>query len=270
MKRHGMMIPEYQRRVFNEAMLTCMEKMHAQILNGGSGECCGFEDKADMKMAAKMCREFFKDELKLDESTIRMTMKRLSESVTFIRDCADVSNTIAESKAKCAAEEGCEMDQDQKIELSDEDQELIDKLFDEKSPDLQVDQIRDATVKALVAEDQKAQELKRSMDIANSQVAAGEDPAVMEETVRRLDQRGPTSLMNAIINRVTTAAIHDVSESATGKDFSIGNVMKENADIIKSRAVMLYTLYEMANVCGIVHWTPAQVKRISEEIYYGK
>ena len=265
-----MLIPEYKRRVFNEAVLTCMDKIHGMILNGDVTDVDPMDAERFKTMASSMCRTFFDSELKLSESTISQTKARLSESITFIKDCVNVSEAIAEQKACDAAEKDCEMDNDQKIELSDEDEALIDKLFDEKGPEMQVEQIRDATVQALVAEDQKAQEIKDSMNIANSQVAAGSDPAVLKETVERLEKRGPTSLMNAIINNVTTAAIRDVNEHAKGGVGSIAKVMQENADEIKTRAVMIYTLYETSNVMGIRKRTPTEVKRLAEEIYYGK
>ena len=265
-----MLIPEYRRRVFNEAMLTCLEKIHGQILNGTTAPALDhYERDFNNKMAADMCRAFFKEELKLETSTVDQTKKRLSEAVTFIKDCAAISEAIADEKANAAAESGCEMDDDQKIELSDEDEEVIEQLFDTKSPEVQVDAIRDATVKALIAEDQKAQELKSAMDIANSQVAAGEDPSVMEETITRLNRVGPTSLMNAIINNITAAAIKDVNESGTGP-ISISGIMKENADTIKTRAVMVYSLYEAANMLGITKMTQAEIKHLAEKIYYNK
>ena len=266
-----MAIPEYRRRVFNECMLTCMDKIHGQILNGDlSADVDSMDADRMNKMASNLCREFYKSELCLDKCTVDQTKKRLSEAVTFIKDCVDVSESIANDKAECAAKEGCEMDDDQEIELSDEDEELIDKLFEEKSPELQVDTIRDATVKALVAEDQKAQEIRDAMNIANSQVAAGQPPEVLKETIERLNSRGPTSLMNAIINQVTAVAIRDVNENSDGGVTSVGKVMQENADEIKTRAVMIYTLYEMANVFGITKYTPAEAKKLAEKIYYNR
>ena len=161
------------------------------------------------------------------------------------------------------------MDDDQKIELGAEDKDLINKLFDEKTPTLQVDQIRDATVKALLAEDKKAQEIKDSLNIANAKVAAGDSPETLKETIDRLESRGPTSLMNAIINQVTTVAVKDVNESAKSP-VMVGKVMKENAEEIRDKATMIYALYEMVNVLGIKKWSARDIKKMSEEIYYGK
>lgn len=274
MKRYNpnyMSNAEYKRRVFNECMLAGMDKIHGQILNGNIGcECT--DDRKSAEMASKMCRAFFADEMKLDNSTISQTKQRLSESVTFVHDLMDISENIAEQKAADCAEAGCEMDTNQKIELSEEDNALMDKLFEEKNPTMQVDQIRDTTVKALLAEDEKAQEIKDAMNIANSQVAAGEDPKVLKETMDRLEKIGPVSLMNAIMNSVATDAIRDVNENINrnGKPIKIGEIMQENAQEIKNRAVMLYTLYETSNVFGIVHRTNRDVQALASKIYYGK
>ena len=257
---------EYRRRVFNTALLECFSRLHES--------CCEFDmtDCHDAHMAdvaKKMCNAFFTDKLNLNDCTIGMTKKNLSEATTFIKDCIDISESIACDKADCAAKEDLEMTDEQPIELSPEDQHLIDKLFDEKSPQMQVDEIRDATVKALLEEDKKAQEIRDSLSIAQSQVSAGGNPKVMEETVNRLSNRGPTSLMNAIMNAVATAAVKDVNENSDSP-VSVGTVMTENAEEIKNRAMMIYMMYECANKFGIIHYDTKAVKKLSEEIYYNR
>lgn len=261
-------VMEYRRRVFNKCMLECFSRIHES--------CTGLDPKSEdyhecnlATMAKKMNDAFYNDLLKLDTSTIPTTKKNLAEAVTFIQDCMNISETIANDKADNASKGDLEIPDGQEIELSPEDNELIDKVFDEKSPDVQVDAIRDATVKALIAEDKKAQEIKDSLSIAQSQVAAGGDPKAMEETVSRLGNRGPTSLMNAIMNSMAAAAVKNVNENST-TPVSVGKVMSENADEIKTRSTMMYTLFEMASVFGIHKYNSAEVKRIAEEIYYNK
>lgn len=260
---------ELRRRVFNHALLECFSKIHESCC----GDCCTDNDDPhhdrNITMAKKMSDAFFGDMLALNGCTINQTKARLSEAVTFIQDCINISEAIAQDKADIAKEENMEIPEDQKIELSPEDEELIEKLFDEKGPEVQIDAVRDATVKALLAEDKKAQEIKDSLSIAQSQVAAGGDPKVMEETVSRLSGRGPTSLMNAIMNSVSAAAVRDVNENAK-TPVSVGTVMAENATEIKNRAIMIYSLYECSSVFGIKSYTNAEVKKIAEEIYYGK
>ena len=108
------------------------------------------------------------------------------------------------------------------------------------------------------------------LSIAQSNVAAGDmDEKSLEETVNRLGKRGPTSLMNAIINAVSVAAVKNVNENSNGV-VPIGSVMAANADEIKTRSAMMYMLYESSSVFGIHKYTSAEVKRIAEEIYYGK
>lgn len=264
-----MMNGEYKRRVFNECMLECMCKIHGQILNGDCAETEYCPDRLT-NMANNLCRNFYNKKLDLDKCQIRQTKANLAESVTFIKDCIALSEAIAEDKAEYAKEKGIEMEADQKVELATEDKDLIDKLFNDKNPTLQVDQIRDATVKALLAEDRKAQEIKDSLDIANSQVTNGE-PEALKEAVSRIEHRGPTSLMNAILNRVTAVAVKDINENAkNGAVVSVGQIMQENAQEIRGRATMIYTLYEMSNVFGIHKYTPNEIRKESENIYYEK
>lgn len=263
-----MLIPEYRRRVFNECMLECMCKIHGMVLNGGCGDDC-YSSERVKAMSKNLTKTFMKECMNLEECQINQTKKNLAEAVTFIQDCVNISEAIADDKAKCAQENKLEMDSEQKVELSPEDKDLIDKLFDEKAPTLQVDQIRDATVNALIAEDKKAQEIKDSLNIANAQVSAGGDPETLKETVSRLEHRGPTSLMNAIMNSVTVAAVKDINE-CSDKPVAVGTVMKENAEEIRDRATMIYALYEMVNVLGIKKYTPTMIKEEAMKIYYGK
>ena len=263
-----MLIPEYKRRVFHECMLECMCKIHGMILNGDCADDSYSAERMNA-MAGRLCRTFMKDQLHCDTAQIRECKNQLSEAVTFIQDCINISEAIADDKAEYAKENGLEMDKDQQVELGQEDKDLIDKLFNEKTPTLQVDQIRDATVKALLAEDKKAQEIKDSLNIANAQVSQGADPETIQEAVNRIEHRGPTSLMNAIINSVTFAAVKDVNEAAK-TPVAVGAVMRNNKDEIRDRATMIYALYEMVNVFGIHQYTKDEIKKISNDIYYSK
>lgn len=263
-----MMNSEYKRRVFNECMLECMCKIHGQVLNGDCVDTA-FSSERLKNMSKNLTKTFMKDCMKLDNQQIRQTKASLSEAVTFIQDCIALSEAIAEDKAQCAKDEKLEMPADQEIKLSAEDKALIDKLFHDKNPELQVDQIRDATVNALLAEDKKAQEIKDSLNIANAQVSNGGDPEALKEAVTRIEHRGPTSLMNAIINRVTTMAVQDINENSK-TPVSVSVIMKENAEEIRDRATMIYALYEMANVLGIHKYTVNEIKAEAEKIYYGK
>ena len=262
-----MLNSEYKRRVFNECMLECMCRIHGQILNGDCADDSYDPDRLS-GMANRLCRTFVNAQLHLEKNEIRQTKAELSEAVTFIQDCIALSESIAEDKAEYAKEKGVEMASDQEVSLSNEDKDLITRLFDEKSPELQVQKIRDATVKALVAEDQKAQEIKDSLNIANAQVANG-SPEALKEAVSKIEHRGPTSLMNAILNQVTTMAVADINEHAKSP-VSVGTVMKENAEEIRNRATMIYTLYEMSNVFGLHRYTPNEIKSEASRIYYGK
>lgn len=259
---------EYRRRVFNTALLECFSTIQESCVKDESTVGDSHAEHL-MGISKKMSDNFYKNLLGLETSTIEATKKKLEGSVTFIKDCVGICESIAQDKYDEAQKAGLEIPEDQQIELGEEGEALIEKLFDEKSPDLQVAAVRDATVTALLAEDKKAQEIKDSLDIAQSQVAAGGDPKVMEETVSRLGNRGPTSLMNAIINAVSAMAVKDVNE-ASSAPVSVGKVMAENRQEIKDRATLMYCLYEASSVFGIKKYTPKDVQHIAESIYYNK
>lgn len=258
---------EYRRQVFNHVILECFSRIQES--------CCGLEKCDDCHqdrlatIAKKMSDAFYTDKLNLNNSTIATTKKTLSEAVTFVQDCVEVADNIAATKADDAAKEELVLPSQQPIELNPEEEALIDKLFDEKKPEVQIDAVRDATVKALLEEDKKAQEIKNSLSIAQSQVANGTNPKALEEAARILGNRGPTSLMNAIMNAVSADAVRQVNEAAE-KPVTVGKVVSENAEEIKDRAIMMYSLYEAASVFGVLKFTPSMVKKEAEKIFYNK
>lgn len=255
---------EFRRRVFNTALLECLNRIQET--------CCEInpsEEPHHAKISKKMCEVFYTDMLGLDKAQISDTKQNLSGATTFIKDCVSVCESIACDKMQAACDADADIPDDQKIELSPEDEALVDKLFEDKAPTLQIDAIRDATVKSLLAENDKAQEIKDSLEIAQSQVADNGSAEALEETVSRIENRGPTSLMNAILNQMSEAAIKDV-HAHSEKPKSPGEIMSENAEEIKARGIMLYSLYEASSVFGIKTWTPAMVKAEAHKIYYNQ
>lgn len=252
---------EYRRRVFNKVLTEALCRIHNIAI--------GPENPESEAMAHRLCEAFFGQELKLSESTIDATKKRLSEAVSFIQDCVETAENIADDKMDDAREEKMEIPAEQEVELSDEDEAVLDQLFDGKCPtDVQIKQIRDATVAALQAEDKKAEEIRDAVDVAKAQVTSGGNPEALEETVKRMNNIGPTSLMHAILNNVATNAIKNVNESGTMR--SVGEVMAENSKEIRNRATMMYMLFEMASAFGITKYTEADVRRLASSIYHEK
>lgn len=254
----------YKRAAFNAVMLECLGRI--QLC------CCEIDPNTEPKnaaRAAKMAEAFYTDMLKLNERTTKEVVESLKESCTFIQDCISVAEVISESKACDACDADLKTSGKDKVELSEEDQAIIDKLFDEKSPAVQIQTIRDSAVASLLAEDKKAKAIKDALNMANSKVAAGDDPKTVNETIERLNAVGPTSLMNAIMNATAGLAVKDVNENATGI-VGVDKVLAENAEKIRERAVMLYCLYEASNVLGIKKWTDKEVREEAIHIYYGK
>jgi len=282
---------EYRRRVFNEAVLEVLARIHGEVLGLDEASLVSNDAAVDQDTAAKevktskilnddnvssetrrmaneMARHYFEDELGTKDATVSKTKQRLSEACHFLAEAADVCEQIADRKTKDAKELGIEIEDDQKTELSPEDHAVIDQLFQTKDPRPQVDAIRDATVNALLAEEKKSKEIQDATDLAKAKVASGEDPRAFDETVRRINAIGPTSLMDAVMNSVTVAAVKDVS--AQGKLGTISETIAANKELIQERSCMIYSLYEMTSVLGITRMTPAKVKALAESIYYNK
>ena len=254
----------YKRSAFNAVLLECLCRIQLA--------CCEIEPSKEPMNAAratKMAEAFYTDMLKLNDRTISEVKKSLDESCTFIKDCLEIAEVISESKTCEADECGIECSGKEKVELSEEDQAIIDKLFDEKAPTVQIQTIRDSTVASLLAEDRKARAIKDALNMANSKVAAGDDPKTVNETIERLNAVGPTSLMNAIMNATAGLAVKDVNE-ASNSIVGVDKVLSDNADKIRERSVMLYNLYEAANVFGLKKFTEKEVREEAIRIYYGK
>ena len=266
---------EYRRRIFNEAVLTVLVEAHSrpgpckalEPLNGDAApeNESGCSDSIGAKAAA-MAHKFFNDELDLENSTVGTTKKKLSEACTFLKEAADECEEIADAKSEIAQKEGMDIYDSQKPELSEEDKAVIHQLFDLKGPQPQINAVRDATVKALMTEEKKAQAIKDAYDIAKSQEIAKKDDGVLEETVKRIQAVGPTSLMNSIMNSVSVSAVKSVNES--GHFVDVGTVLKENSEEIKGTAAALYSLFEMAQALGITHYTNEDVKALTTKIFY--
>ena len=222
---------------------------------------------ADAELCENMCNSYFTEELGLNESTVGHTIERLKGSNQYIIEAAEEAKEIADQHMAKADEDKAEIKDDDRIELTPEDHEVLDQLFHSKGPGPQIDQIRDATVKALLSEEKKSKEVRDALDLAQSKVSSG-DVKAYNETASRLSKVGPTSLMGAIMNSMSRAAIRETSEA--GNFTSIGDVMAENADVIKTRSVMLYAIMETGNQLEITHMSNKDVEQLANNIFYQK
>ena len=257
---------ELKRRTFNTALCECFAKIHAKCLDLEETTLFGHYPDANeialKEMANTMAKEFIRSELDLDTATISATKDRLSESCDFMKQCVLLCEEIANDKIAAASENEVKATDDMKSpELNPEEKELIQNLFDRNDPEIEADAVRDATVKALLAEREKANKIKDATSIAQQ---AG-DQNKLEETITRISSRGPTSLMHAMITAVSEAAVKDVLEQ--NPKARIGNILSENADEINTRAAMMYALYEAENAFGIKNYTRRDIERIARDIY---
>lgn len=267
----------YKNRVFNTMLTECFAKLHAMAngLDNIDEACCGknmMHDVDCMKhradMANKMAHEFFRQEMCLKDCTISDTKKKLSEATTFVKDCIALCEDIAEEKMQTAADQKLDLtDDDEGNEVTEEDRSEIQKLFDAKAPTVTADVVAKASVQAMVDEKKKSDEIKDAIDLAK---AAG-DTKTLEETVARMERRGPTSLMNAIVTFVSESAVRDVDNNLPdGHSLSIGKVLEENAEEIRARSMMMYSLYETMNAFGFKRYTEKEIRDAAWDIYQGK
>ncbi|MDE6040900.1 MAG: hypothetical protein K2F99_04925 [Muribaculaceae bacterium] len=254
---------EYRRRVFNATLTECLCRLQEEVLNPD-----GDMEPHELRQLRAFSEAFYKDALDLNGKTIQQTRQLLSEADQFVQDAMDTAEQIADDKKDAVERNKMYVTDDQDVEFSEEDNAIMDQLFDLKKPTPAIDQIRDATVAALVVEDQKSKEIKDAIDIAKSQVDAGADPKVMEEAVSRINAIGPTSLMNGLLNYFSSQAIKQINESGTFT--SINEAMADNRDIIKDRATMVYSLYEASSVLGICKYDRNQIEKLAHDFYYGK
>ena len=269
---------DYKTKIFNEAFKEACSLPYCGALNGcGSGGSRSDEifggDPNITKRGSAMFKKFFADECGLAENTIGQTKKLVEDAVEYVKQAADLAEDIAEEKTDNARKEGIEFEADQEPELSQEDKAVIQQLFDVKAPTPQIDKIRDATVQALIKEDEKSKEIKDALDIAKSKVNISskdkdkdEAKKAQNETMNRINNLGPHSLMGSIINSVSASVINSMNEAGTLTN--IGKALRENSDNIRDRSMAIYAIFETMNQLGTKNYTPHEVEELSESFYY--
>lgn len=262
---------EFKRRVFNSALCECFANIHAKCLGiHENATLFGYYPDANeeylAEMASSMAKAFCREELNLDRATINDTKKTINAGGnTFIAECVALCEEIANDKMVAAVDSKVVATDDMKEpELNPEEKELIKNLFDRKDPEVEADAVRDATVKALLAEREKANKIKEATSIAQQ---AG-DANKLEETVNRIASRGATSLMHALLTSISEAAVRDVHDK--NPQAKIGEILSENADEINTRAAIIYSLYEAFNAFGIKKYTKRDIETLSRKIYNGE
>ena len=284
--------PEYKRRVFNKIICETFSRIQIAALTEDTDEAPDGEKlvqkaiekqadhgilngSGDMKPSERAAIENMvesylnmPDVLNLHKATINETIERLKNADYFMFEAAQVAERIADAKAAEAKEDDIKLNDEDDVELSQEDKAVMDQLFELKGPQPQIQQIRDDTVKALIAEEQKANEIKDAIDVAKADVASGANPNALKETTDRLNRVGPTSFMNGLLNQFSSAAIKDINES--GNFTSVRDAMALNRDHIKTNAVMVYSMFETANVMGIRKYSKKEIENMAKEAYYAK
>lgn len=262
---------EFKRRMFNKTLIECLNGIHT-IINAESDNGAMNYTPNEKNMISET---FFSDMLSLDTNQIRETKKLLgydmNECNSFIHDCIEISEAIAENKTDELANAGVTPSDDNEMtEFSDEDNATLKKLFDSKMPVAEINAVRDAASDALLQEKKRAAELKDVIDMSKVVPAGNEaEQKKIEENVNKLTKNSPQSLFHAIINRVSSDGVSAQSNSIEGMNESVSSFLKNKSDEIIKHSLNVFTLYEMAHCFGIHEYNESEIKKISYDIFFG-
>ncbi len=261
---------EFKRRMFNKTLIECLNGIHTIINN----ESNGGEMKYSPNEKNFISETFFRDILSLDTNQIRQTKQILGYETgcnSFIHDCIEISEAIAENKTdELANAEVLATDDDEMTEFSDEDNSILKKLFDSKMPVAEINAVRDAASDALFQEKKRAEELKNAIDMSKLMPAGTEnEQKKIEEAVTKLTKNTPHSLFHAIITRVSADGVTAQSNSIEGMNESVSSFLKNKSDEIIKHSLNVFTLYEMAHCFGLHEYNESEVKKISYDIFFG-
>lgn len=248
---------EYKRKYFMEVISESFAELHHQCIESEEGS----EKYEACKQGAKA---FFNEQVGTDSLTINAFKEKVNPTLSYFgRVIMETAEKMAEEKSReIMLNKDLPIDPDPK--MSEEDKILMDAIFTTKKPEDEITAIRDATADALFAENRKAEEIKEALKIV------GEDGGTknLQESVNNIGNIGPTSLMNAILSKVTEEMLRgNINESFTG---ATSDLIKNNAEKIKEDAMVMYSLFECINCFGFKTYSSNEIKTIAHDIYFNK
>lgn len=261
---------EFKRRMFNKTLIECFNGIHTIINNESDDGSMNYSPNEKNFIS----ETFFRDMLSLDTNQISQTKNALGYETgcnAFIHDCIEISEAIAENKTEELANASVPATDDNEMtEFSDEDNSLLKKLFDTKMPVAEINAVRDAASDALLQEKKRAEELKDVVDMSKMMPAGTDnEQKKIEEAVNKLTKNVPQSLFHAIITRVSSDGVTAQSNSIEGMNESVSSFLKNKSEDIIKHSLNVFTLYEMAHCFGIHEYSESEVKKISNDIFFG-
>lgn len=201
------------------------------------------------------------------DMTIAEFKQKLNESgcTEFITKMVLLAEACATNKAEDAAEAGLTNMDD--ISYSDTEKEIIQSVFRSNLPMDGVSQIRDAVSQAYFIESEKAEEIKKATKLIKEQ---NTDEDAVNESINRLTNRGPTSLMNALMMNHSQFILSESKTVIESGKRTPGQVLVENKENIQNLAKGTLALYETANVFGYVKFTEKFINETANSFFYNK
>ncbi len=248
---------EYKRKYFMDVLCESFAEIHHRCI-----ESAPVDEKYETCKAG--ARHFFKEQMGIENMSIETFKRAVSPTATyFANTIIEAAEEMAEDKAKeVVLNKDLPIDPDPK--MSEEDKAVMDVIFTSKCPEDEITAIKSATANALYAENKKAEEIKEALTI----VSADADNKTLQESINKISNIGPTSLMNAIMANVT----ENMLKAAINENASLtpGELVKMHANDIKEDSMVMYALFECINGFGFKTYDSKQVERLAMDIYLDK
>lgn len=256
MRKTSTTYAQYKRNVFAHILSESFVKIHSKALDLKENELL-YEN------VSKVAREFVTTTLKLNENTVEQIKDSLKNSSYFVGRIVTLAESMACEKMETLSKE--KLPVPDCVELNDEEKQMIENLFKYECPEEGVTEITDSVAKAMMKENQKATEIKEALDLMK---VNGTDQKTLQESVNKISQREPYSLMNSIILNISESYVKE--HLTNNPNLKAADILKENATNIKEDSMTAYALYETLNVFGFKTFDKKMVEDLSYKIYRGE
>lgn len=238
---------DYKRKMFNLALTECFSILYEKVIGD---RVHNMNEAVKLQSLSDHAKEIFISEMGLAKSTIGQTKNRINESgAHFTKILVAVAESVAEDKTNAVKENKGALDS-LPTDLNDVDKEVIEKVFEERLDEENIDQVRDSITKAMLFEKRKAEDINNAINLDKHNSKDGS----LSESVVSLIKRPPNTLLEAIYKKSMSDAIVEAVE----KGFDTSKVITDNKEIIQEGSLAIYAIYETINMYGFKKFTPKE------------
>lgn len=248
-------INEYRRRVYNMALSEGFALLYAKVLGE---KVINETEGAKLIKFADHAKEVFAETMNLSESTMEQSVRRIDESgSTFARTLSYLAEAIANDR-KDAAKEDEDLIKEVPDTLTEYEQEVVEKVFEERLSEDNLEEVRTAITNAIVDERNKSEEVKLAIELDKEK---SEDGTLSEATVR-MTKKLPTSLLEAIYK----FNMHQAYQRA-GEAGNVNEAIEKNKEAIVEGSHNIYAIYETMSKFGFKQYSPKEMEKLIFEYH---